>query len=331
VAKEIPRERFRVGVDENGLGPRLGPMIVTAVLAEVTPEGHQAVSRKPRGKLGERLGDSKALVAHGDIALGEAWARALVERGCGQPEAGRAPRTVEELVHAVSADTKEVLRAPCQGEAERQCWSAGSAPLSAGRDLVDTLCADLDKLADKGIRVTAVRSKIVCTRRLNDALLVGKSRFIVDLHAMEDLVLGLREVAGAEVRAVCGKVGGLGNYEAAFGPLAGRLRTVIEEKRASSRYSFPGVGEISFVMDADDGDLLVGLSSLVGKYVREALMGNIVAYYRAAGLPVPDASGYHDPVTGGFVELTALLRRERPIEEDCFERRRLGRGGRSDG
>jgi ribonuclease HII len=326
VAKQIPRERFRIGADENGLGPRLGPMIVTAVLAEVTPEGHAAATRKPRGKMGERLGDSKALVAHGDIALGEAWTRALVERGCGRPDAGRAPRTVDELVHAVSADGREVLRAPCRGEAERQCWSAGDDALAAEAALVHTLNSDLDKLAEKGIRVASVRSKIVCTRRLNDAVREGRSRFAVDLHAMEELVLAFRELAGAEVYAICGKVGGLGSYSDAFGPLNGRLHSIVEERRAASRYYFPGVGEIGFVMDADDGDVLVSLASLVGKYVREALMGKIVAYYRDGGLPVPAASGYHDPVTATFVDATALHRKQRGIEDDCFERRKLGKG-----
>lgn len=327
MARQVPRERFRIGADENGLGPRLGPMIVTAVLAEVTPEGHAVAARKPRGKLGERLGDSKALVAHGDVALGEAWTRALVERGCGRPEIGAAPRTVDDLVHAVSADAREALRAPCQGEAERQCWAAGEAALTADPALVVTLKADLDRLAQKGVRVAAVRSKIVCVRRLNDALAEGRSRFTVDLHSMEELILGLREQAGAEVHAVCGKVGGFGKYGDAFGPLAGRLHSVIEERRASSRYYFPGVGELAFVMDADDADVLVSLASLVGKYLREALMGKIVAYYRAANAALPDASGYHDPVTGAFVEQTALLRRARRVEDDCFERRRRGDAG----
>ncbi|MEZ4301747.1 MAG: hypothetical protein R3B70_42825 [Polyangiaceae bacterium] len=324
MAKVVPRERFRIGADENGLGPRLGPMIVTGVLAEVTPEGHAAASRKLRGKMAERLGDSKALVAHGDIALGEAWARALVERGCGRPEASRSPTSTDELVQAISADPRAFLRAPCRGEAERQCWSAPDAPLTADPALVRTLHADLDKLESKGIRIAAVRSRVVCTRRLNDALALGHSRFIVDLHSMEDLILGFRELAGAEVHAVCGKVGGLGNYESAFGPLAGRLRTVLEQKRASSRYYFPGVGEIAFVMDADDGDLLVSLASLAGKYVREALMSKIVEYYKSANPQLPDASGYHDPVTATFVSETALLRKQRSIEDDCFERKKLG-------
>lgn len=300
-------------------------MIVTAVLAEATPEGHAVVSRKPRGKLGDRLGDSKALVAHGDVALGEAWTRALVERGCGRPEASRAPRTVDDLVHAVSFDARELLRADCPEGGEAHCWSGGEGDFAADAALVATLHADLDKLAEKGVRVIGVRSKIVCTKRLNDALALGKSRFAVDLHAMEDLILGFRAQAGGDVHAICGKVGGLGNYEAAFGPLNGRLCSVIEEKRASSRYYFPGIGEIAFVMDADDSDLLVSLASLVGKYLREALMAKIVTHYRTAGLDVPEASGYHDPVTARFVEATSLLRKQRAFPDDCFERRSLGK------
>ena len=37
---------FHIGADENGLGSRLGPMIVTAVLAETSDEGDRFLSRK---------------------------------------------------------------------------------------------------------------------------------------------------------------------------------------------------------------------------------------------------------------------------------------------
>ena len=67
----------RVGVDENGLGARLGPLVVTAVLAEVSPAGQALLGRPLRGKIRADLGDSKRLVSHGDVTLGEAWAREL--------------------------------------------------------------------------------------------------------------------------------------------------------------------------------------------------------------------------------------------------------------
>ena len=39
-------EAFRIGVDENGLGSRVGPLVVTAVLARVDERGGVALRRK---------------------------------------------------------------------------------------------------------------------------------------------------------------------------------------------------------------------------------------------------------------------------------------------
>jgi ribonuclease HII len=317
-----PARRYRIGIDENGLGPRLGPMIVTGVLARLGPDGARVVTRKPRGGLATRLGDSKALLAHGDVALGEAWARALAARGAARPGAGFGDP--DALVHAVAADDRAALRARCPEHVEAQCWGADAGAFTADEALVATVAEDLDKLAARGVDVVAVRSVILCARRMNDELDAGKNRFVADLHAMERLVLDFRALAGEHVDAVCGKVGGFGKYEDAFGPLGGRLMTVLEESRARSAYHVPGVGELAFVRDADASDLLVALASMVGKYVREALMGRIVEHYREAHPELPDASGYHDPVTTAFIAATRLSRRRRSIPAECFERRSAG-------
>ncbi|MFO0554864.1 MAG: hypothetical protein U0271_41185 [Polyangiaceae bacterium] len=309
----------RIGGDENGLGPRLGPMLTTAVLARADERGHKYVERGPRGKLAERLGDSKALVAHGDIALGEAWARAVVAHTTGVQA-----RSVRELVHALSLDAEAELVRPCPSHVEEMCWARSrTEELVAEQSLVDTLSRDLDALARSGVEVLRAESAIVCTRRLNDAVERGLNRFLVDLHAMERLTLSLRERAGAEVLAVLGKVGGLTKYEPAFGPLSGRLCTVLEEKRERSAYRFPGVGELRFVMDADASDLLVAMSSLIGKYLREALMANIVVYWQRHKASLPTVSGYHDPITAEFVSATRLLRKKQKVPDACFERRKV--------
>jgi hypothetical protein len=320
--------RFRIGADENGLGPRLGPMVVTAVMARVTPEGERMVGRKPRGALAARLGDSKALIAHGDVALGEAWARALARRGCGRaPFADGPGATPDDLLHAIAADDRSALRAPCPSHVEAQCWSVAGETFAAPDAMVETVAADLDRLAAKGVELCAVRSIILCARRMNEGLDAGRSRFVLDLHAMERLVLDLRDVAGEEVTAVCGKVGGFGKYGGAFGPLGGRLHRVIEEGRARSAYHFPGVGEVSFVRDGDATDLCVAMASMVGKYVREALMARVVRFYRSEQPDLPDASGYYDPVTAVFMEGTHLARARREVPDRCFERRGVGHDG----
>ena len=106
---------FHIGADENGLGSRLGPMIVTAVLAEVTPEGERFLARKLPKRMREDLDDSKRLMSHLDVGIGEAWARALTE--------DRA-QTPAELFELVSLEGSPKLREPCPKAAGAQCWTS---------------------------------------------------------------------------------------------------------------------------------------------------------------------------------------------------------------
>jgi ribonuclease HII len=307
-------ERFRIGVDENGLGPRLGPLVVTAVVARVTEAGHNVATRRPKGSLAKRLGDSKAMIAHGDVALGEAWARAVAHR------LGFIAESPDELVHALALDTKTELRKHCPPHVEAQCWNCEGEAFEAEEKIVARVGADLDRLAAQGVEVVGLRSSLVCTKRINDARDEGRSRFDVDLHAMERIVLDARERHAGDLEAVCGKVGGYARYSDAFGPLAGRLHAIVEEGAKRSEYSFPGLGKIAFVRDADQSHLLVAMASMVGKWIREIMMSRIVRHYGYAADSPELASGYHDPVTDRFVEATALVRKKRKVPDTCFER-----------
>jgi ribonuclease HII len=309
--------RICVGIDENGLGPRLGPLVVTAVHARTEGAGHRRVGRRPRGDLATRLGDSKALVSFGDAALGEAWARAVVGAK------GRDARSPDALVAELSMDGQAILEARCPANHRDQCWSTDGEGFVAQEALVSRVCADLERLRHQGVTVLGATVAIVCAERLNDAVSRGLSRFAVDLHAMERLALCIREKAGAELEVTCGKVGGYDRYAGAFGPLAGRLHSTLSEGRARSEYRVAGLGTIAFVRDADAGHLLVCMASLVGKWVREVLMSRVTRFHRAHDPSLPEASGYHDPVTTRFIEASLLARRSRNIRDDCFERRAL--------
>jgi ribonuclease HII len=180
----------------------------------------------------------------------------------------------------------------------------------------------LQQLQQRGLQIVTVRTSITCTKLLNDAKGGGRNRFVADLHAMERLILKLREQAGLDVHAVCGKVGGIGDYSKYFGPLSHRLHAVLQLERRHSAYRFPGLGEVHFVQDADAKDPLVMLASMVGKYVRELLMNRIAAHYELldeAGEPFL-ASGYNDPRTNELVQLTRKKRKEWGIPKDCFQR-----------
>lgn len=296
------------------MGPRLGPLVVTSVVATTEGEGAKVIRSKPRGAIAKRIGDSKKLVAFDDSALGEAWARAIAAR------TGVSASSPDELVRAIGLDADDVLRAPCPGHHADMCWGTEGEAFAADDALVARCAKDLDGLERKGVRVVRTRVAIVCTSRLNAAVSRGLSRFDVDLHTMERLTLAARDDVGGEVYALCGKVGGFDFYGDRFGPLAGWLHTALVEGRARSEYHVPGVGRLAFVRDADDSHLVVALASLVGKWVRDHLMRRVVRWHRALVPDLPDASGYHDPVTTKFIAASALVRKERNVAPACFER-----------
>jgi hypothetical protein len=216
------------------------------------------------------------------------------------------------------------LREPCPKHAERQCWSPSAETFVADSELVDRVRVARSELAARGLSIVGVRSSVLCTKRLNQSKAKGHNRFVVDLHAMERLVLALRDHAGADVTAVCGKVGAMADYSRFFGPLGGWLHVVLERERERSSYRFPGLGELSFVQDADSQDVLVMLASLVGKWVRELLMARVASFYSddVAVEEIRRPSGYNDPITARFVEATSLVRKKRRIPDTCFERDR---------
>jgi len=311
-----------VGIDENGLGPRLGPLVVTGVLASADDESAVLrAARKPRGRLAASLGDSKGLVGYGHSTLGEAWVRTLLEKkGVSAP----APKSALE---AISLYEEERLRDLCPGRTtpalsslEDQCWESGTEGFGASDEEMKGAAAGVRKLGEYGIHVHEVRTAILCTGRLNRLQSEGKTRLLADLGAMEELLVHFRKTAGGDLDAVCGKVGGYDRYGEHFTKLSHYLHTALEEKRKRAAYKFHGLGTVAFVQDADASNLLVGLASLVGKWVRDLLMDRIVRYYQGAIPELPPASGYYNAVTERFVLATALVRKDRAIPSRCFER-----------
>jgi len=305
---------WHVGIDENGLGPQLGPMLVTAVMAEVSESTSQALRQHGASFLHRRLDDSKALVSHGKVSLGEAWTRAVAER------CALAAADPQSLVESLALQSRQQRTAACPSQAVEQCWSPAGEKFEASQDEVDAARSDLDALAARGVHVMWVRSRIECVRSLNEARRNGWGRFEADLHAMEALIVAAKQAAGSEIEVVCGKVGGLQRYIPAMSLLGDRLHVVVSEDRGRSTYRFPGLGTVHFLRDADGSDPLVALGSLLGKYLRELLMARIVRFYQRQAPGLEGASGYNDPVTARFVRATRTLRRALDVPQVCFRR-----------
>jgi ribonuclease HII len=304
---------YLVGVDENGLGPLLGPLVATAVTLEVP-----SADRRRLRRAGLRVGidDSKRTSGFGRMGQTEGLVLALAEH-----LTGSVPADVDALLSTFCLDSEATLQRPCpKGGAFRQCWSERPAlPLFGGEP--DQGREGLERLQRSGIRIRRARCAIACAGVLNRELDRGRSKLAVDLALFERLLLDAREQAGEPVRAVCGMIGGIRHYPSHVSHHHGSQLQVLESRRGMRAYRFGELGRVSFEVDADCRHLQVGLASMVGKYLREVLVHRQNRFYRRRDEGLPMASGYRDPVTRRFIEQSQPTRRQLRVLDDCFVRR----------
>lgn len=303
------------GVDENGLGPRLGPLVATALTLD-------SGSRYARAALCERglalgLTDSKETGGFGRMGFTESVALALVEHVWGGPI-----RSTDAFLSKLCAEPRPSLRAFCPDErTASQCWSIDPALPMFGGDAAHGR-ALLERLVGRSkLRIVDVRSGIACAGMLNARLADGRNKLAVDLELFEHLLSGAQNRLGAPMLALCGMVGGIRDYAPRFSRFKPDSVSDLGGPRTRRAYSIRGFGEVRFEVDADARHLPVALASIVGKYVRELCMHRIGAFYQSLSPGLRLASGYHDPVTTGFIEATKPHRRRLAIATDCFTRR----------
>lgn len=301
------------GVDENGLGPRLGPLVATALTLE-TPRYSRSVLCERGLRLG--LTDSKETGGFGRMAFTESVALALLgQRGEG------VPRSADALLDRVFPDVQPRLKSCCPDvSTSEQCWGVDLAlPVFGGDPAIGrSLLARL--VGRSKLRLVGVESRIACAGILNARLSSGQNKLGVDLELFEDLIESVRRAHSSHLLVVCGMIGGIRDYGSRFRRLDSRRVRLLASRRGQRRYTVDGVGELRFEVDADARHLPVALASIVGKYVREVSMRRIGEFYRLGDPELQLASGYHDPVTTRFIEATELPRRRLGIVKDCFRR-----------
>jgi ribonuclease HII len=303
-----------MGVDENGLGPRLGPLVATSLTLETARYARSSLCAR-----GLRLGltDSKETGGFGRMGFTESVALALLEIG---PN-GRTVSTANDLLDRVFPGLRPQLQSRCPDpRTAAQCWGVdlglpafGGDP-GFGRDLLDRL------VGRSRLRVVDVQSRVACAGILNAELGAGRNKLDVDLALFEEMIEDVRSRHGEPLLVVCGMIGGIRDYASRFGRFEPETVEELSRRRGQRRYCIEGLGEVRFEVDADARHLPVALASIVGKYVREICMRRIGEFYQQRDPDLQLASGYHDPVTTRFIEATEPSRRHLGIVRDCFRR-----------
>jgi ribonuclease HII len=301
-----------VGIDENGLGPLLGPLVVTAVAFETPSYDRDTFWRAVKEIL--PADDSKKLFSRSSLKSAEkatlSWLGAF---------------GVEVTSHGDLA-AQICLTPPFslpRGHAACEGCRPGTENLPVWTDYVDLepvgrARRSYDRL---DIRPAFVRAFSVCPGIYNAATSnPDMNKFRLDFQLMMELVKALSKHCGSdgEILALCGKVGSTRYYGPWLEAAGIGAWTAEEEDREISSYQVPSVGKISFIKDGDGSHLPVAVASMVGKYLRELAMRDL---NRSLALPgIRPASGYRDKVTKEFVARTGERRKELQLEDICFLR-----------
>ena len=284
------------GIDEAGYGPNLGPLVMTAVLAE-GPDGPppdvwsdlgSAVTRAGGPREALWVDDSKRLYRGGQ-GRDRLEAAALAVVSASRPT----PATFGELLATLGAGTLV--------EAELDLWLPADAdpslPSAPVREFVDRTLGRRP-LAGARWQIVGVRSVVMGPARFNALLAAQGSKAHAHFAAFRELLRWLWDgtAPGASTRIRGDKHGGRHYY---LGPLSNALPEAHIEAEAEgpdlSAYVVRGSErrldlELCPRADADDG--LVALASLVSKATREWWMSTFNDHWGARVPGLQPTAGY---------------------------------------
>jgi ribonuclease HII len=289
---------WRVGVDEAGYGPNLGPLVMSAVACRVPEEAasgclwkllRRAVRKvSGRGKSKLPVDDSKKVYS--------------TVRGLADLEHSvLAILGVSRAAAPASTPLTELLERVCpKHDLGEESWYRGdtalpvSAPAENIHEAAERFAA---ACADAGVSWALFRSVVVCTPRFNGMVQRWGSKGAVLGIGLAQLVEAVLALAPDEpMHVVVDKHGGRNHYQPLLQEaIPGGWVLPLEEGMELSIYDVWGLSRpvrFTFLPRGDAGHFEVALASMISKYVRETLMVEFNRYWQEHVPGLTPTAGY---------------------------------------
>jgi ribonuclease HII len=322
---------WRIGIDEAGYGPNLGPLVMTAVACRVPDEAADT--------------DLWRLLARGVCRHGERGRGRLVvadSKLVYSPTRGLAPleRTVLAALHTGAllwpgpplfldlGTLVDALAPEANADLCSERWYTGTTALPIGCDVpaLDDARQRLGSTCEDAGVAALFRSVVVCAPRFNDLTDACDSKAAALVYGLNRLIRAmLASTAPGPTEFVVDKHGGRNHYGAMLREaFAGGLVRPCAEGAERSVYAVEGLDRpvrVTILPRADLGHFSVALASMVSKYLREALMREFNAFWQLHVPGLKSTAGYPLDASRFFAEIRSALDRLGLSERQVWRRK----------
>jgi ribonuclease HII len=286
-----------VGIDEAGFGPILGPLVVSASVFSLPRRLlnkdfwqvlRKSVGGRPRHLAGRVLiADSKKSFSK-SLGIKHLQRTVLACLRC----IGQEPETLTELLSLVSAD--------CLGRLSSYPWykDAGDQQISANKADVAIAASVLrDDLASNKLKLLELKSYCLDVAHYNKMVSAVRNKASVLFTATCALInSAFDNYASDGMHIIIDRQGGRVRYRRVLQRMFPDMQLkILKETPAASSYELLRGGKqmrLHFVVGADDRFLAVALASMLSKFLRQLLIGNINRYFAGFGAELKPTAGY---------------------------------------
>jgi ribonuclease HII len=285
------------GIDEAGFGPILGPLIVSSSTFSLP---NNLLKSDLWEVLRKSIGERRKHLA-GRLLITDSKKAYTRSSGIGHLQ-----RTVLTVLKYLNKEPStltgliELLCPSCLGRLSDYPWYRDIADCRLSMDIADREVASVvlaDDLAANGIELLDLKSFCLDVEYYNKMAEAVKNKANVLFSATCSLIKSVYDnFAGDDLQIIVDRQGGRVHYRKSLQRMFGDMKLkILRESPATSSYELQADGRamrIHFVVGADGRYLPVSLASMVSKYLRELLVGNINRYFIGLSADLKPTAGY---------------------------------------